>query len=223
MDLASGLLEKMEIIAYSDEGFSTETGRMKVQINPTGYHQTKKHNYISTPVIGGKEVARFSHEENEKQTFEFIFDASLMSATQIPKSVKSRIDSMTKLVYNINGSIHKPNQLLLSWGTLQFKCFCESIDAEYTHFNASGTPIRAKVKVDFVQKITHKEHEKKVQKSSPDMTHYKVISAGVDLPHIANEIYSDPSYCIELATFNQLDTFRGLQQGKEIIAPPLKN
>ncbi|MEM6685054.1 MAG: hypothetical protein AAF617_04590, partial [Bacteroidota bacterium] len=97
-----------------------------------------------------------------------------------------------------------------------------SVDVEYTHFNLNGIPIRAKVKAEFKQKITHKEYLKLIQRSSPDMTHYKVISAGVDLPSIANEIYRDSSFCIELATFNDLDTFRGLPQGTEIIAPPLK-
>ena len=223
MDLASGILEKMEIIAYSDENFSTEKGRIKVELNPNGYQQTKKHNYVSTPVIGAKNVARFSHEENEKQTFEFLFDNTLISPTHISTDVKTRVDALTKLVYSINGSIHKPNQLLLSWGALQFKCFCESIQANYTHFNLAGSPVRAKVKVDFVQKITHKQHQSETQSNSPDMTHYKLISAGVNLPQIANEIYRDPSYCIELAAFNQLDTFRNLPEGKEIIAPPLKN
>lgn len=222
MDLASGLLEKMELIAYSDEGFSTEVGRVKVQMNPNGYHQNRKHNYTQTPVIGGTEVYRFGNEEAEKQSFEFIFDASLVSLTSIPSDVKTKVDGFIKLIYLVNGTTHTPNNLLLSWGTLQFRCFCESVDVEYTHFNASGTPIRAKVKADFKQKITHKEYQTKIQKNSPDMTHYKVINAGVDLPSIANEIYKDPSYCIELAAFNQLDTFRNLRQGTEIIAPPLK-
>lgn len=220
--MVAGTLEKMEIIGYSDEGFSAEVGKIKVQMNPSGYHQTKKHNYTETPVIGGVQVFRFGNEDAEKQTFEFLFDATLASVTQIPKSVKKRIDHFIDLIYNVNGNSHKPNNLLLSWGTLQFKCFCESIDVEYTHFNASGTPVRAKIKADFKEKITHKQHRKEVQFNSPDMTHYKVISAGVNLPLIAHQIYNDPSYCIELAAFNQLDSFRNLKYGREIIAPPLK-
>ncbi len=222
MDLASGLLEKMEIIAYSDESFSAEIGRLKVPFNPGGYKREKKHNYIETPVIGGKDVSRFANESNEKQSFEFLFDATLTSAMTIPVSVQTKIDTLIKLAYNVNGDIHKPNQLLLSWGSLQFKCFCQSIDIDYTHFNVSGIPIRAKVKADFSEKITHKENAKKTQKASPDMTHQKVISAGVSLTSITHKIYRDPSYYIELAAFNGLDTFRGLKQGTEIIVPPLK-
>ena len=102
MDLASGLLEKMELIAYSDEGFSTEVGRVKVQMNPNGYHQNRKHNYTQTPVIGGTEVYRFGNEEAEKQSFEIIFDASLVSLTSIPSDVKTKVDGFIKLIYLVN-------------------------------------------------------------------------------------------------------------------------
>jgi hypothetical protein len=222
MSIKNGKLEKMTIIAYKDEGFSSRVGRIKVQVNPSTYHQTKKHNYTETPVIGGTQVYRFGNEEAETQTFEFIFDQSGVIAGSSTETVKNQVKNFVKLVYQVNGSIHTPNNILLSWGTLQFRCFCESIDIEYTHFNRNGIPIRAKIKADFKQKITHKEYQKKVQKNSPDMTHYKVVTAGVSLAGIANEIYKDPSYCIELAEFNKLDSFRNLKLGIEIIAPPLK-
>ncbi len=222
MSIKNGKLEKMTIIAYKDESFSSKVGRIKVQINPSNYHLTKKHNYTETPVIGGTQVYRFGNEEAEKQSFEFIFDESGVVDKNSKIVVKKQVKNFIKLVYQVNGDIHTPNNILLSWGTLQFRCFCEAIDIEYTHFNRNGIPIRAKIKADFKQKITHKEYQKKVQKNSPDMTHHKVITAGVTLTSIANEIYKDPSYCIELAKFNKLDSFRNITQGKEIIAPPLK-
>ena len=161
MTLVIGTLEKMEIIAYSDEGFSSEAGRTKVQVNPSSYYRTKKHNYTETPVIGGIQVYRFGNEEAERQSFEFLFDGSGVVALTLSTSVKDKVDSFVKLIYFVNGTTHKPNNLLLSWGALQFRCFCESIDVEYTHFNSSGIPIRAKVKADFKQKITHKQNETK--------------------------------------------------------------
>ncbi|GAA3625739.1 CIS tube protein [Flavivirga jejuensis] len=222
MSIKSGKLEKMTIIAYKDEGFSSRVGRIKVQVNPSSYNQTKKHNYTETPTIGGTQIFRFGNEEAETQTFEFIFDESGVIPESSKETVKNQVKKFVKLVYQVNGEIHTPNNILLSWGTLQFRCFCESIDIEYTHFNRNGIPIRAKIKADFKQKITHKQYQKKVQKNSPDMTHYKVVSAGVNLPGIAYNVYKDPSYCIELAQFNKLDSFRNLKQGIEIIVPPLK-
>lgn len=222
MNIANGKLEKMTLIAYKDEGFSSRVGRIKVLINPNSYHQTRKHNYTQTPVIGGTEVYRFGNEEAENQSFEFLFDQSGVVPGTSAQTVKDQVKNFVKLIYQVNGEIHTPNNILLSWGTLQFRCFCTSIDIEYTHFNRNGIPIRAKIKADFKQKITHKEYSKKVQKNSPDMTHYKVMNAGVTLTGIAHEIYKDPSYCIELATFNGLDSFRQVKQGIEIVVPPLK-
>lgn len=222
MSIKNGKLEKMTLIAYKDDGFSSKAGRIQAQINPSSYHRAKKHNYTETPTIGGIQIFRFGNEEAEKQSFEFIFDESGVIPGKAKIKVKDQIKNFTKLIYDVNGDSHKPNNILLSWGTLQFRCFCESIEVEYTHFNRNGIPIRAKVKADFKQKITHKEYQKKVQKNSPDMTHHKVITAGVTLPSIAYEIYKDPSYCIELAQFNQLDSFRNLKLAEEIIVPPLK-
>ncbi len=222
MSIKNGKLEKMTIVAYGDDSFSKRVGRVKVQINPDSYNQSKKHNYTETPTIGGIQVYRFGNEEAETQSFEFLFDQSGVIADSPKETVKDQIANFVKLVYQVNGQTHAPNNILLSWGTLQFRCFCESIDIEYTHFNRNGIPIRAKVKADFKQRMTHKQYQKMVQKNSPDMTHYKVITAGVTLPNIANEIYKNPDYCIELARFNNLDSFRNLKQGIEITAPPLK-
>jgi hypothetical protein len=222
MSITTGTLEKMNIIAYSDEGFSSQVGSMNVQINPSSYHSLRKHNYTETPAIGGIQVYRFGNEEAQKQSFEFLFDASGVISGSEGATVKNEVKKLVQLIFQIKGSTHKPNNLLLSWGVLQFRCFCESIDIEYTHFNLNGIPIRAKVKAEFKQKVTHKEHQKSVQKNSPDMTHHKVISAAENIIGIAHKIYKDPSYYIELARFNNLDTFRGIAEGTQIMAPPLK-
>ena len=223
MSVATGTLEKMHIVAYSDDKFSSKVKSIKVQVNPSSYHSLRKHNYTETPVIGGTQVYRFGNEEAQKQSFEFLFDASGVVSGSKGTTVKDKVKEFVKNIFQVNGSSHKPNNLLLSWGILQFRCFCESLDIEYTHFNLNGIPIRAKVKAEFKQKITHKEYQSSVQKSSPDMTHYKVISAREDITGIAHEIYNDPSYCIELAQINGLDSFRGVAQGTKIMAPPLKS
>jgi len=58
-------------------------------------------------------------------------------------------------------------------------------------------------------------------KSSPDVSHSRVVKSGDTLPLLSKEIYGNASYYLRLAQANNLDDFRNLQPGQAIVFPPL--
>ena len=57
-------------------------------------------------------------------------------------------------------------------------------------------------------------------KNRPDLTHIRVVKEGDTLPSMANDIYGDFSYYLEVAKANNLQDFRNLIPGQKLYFPP---
>ena len=87
----------------------------------------------------------------------------------------SMIWMRSKKRYTITMEIkHKPNYLIITWGSLSFRCFLTSMDVEYKLFKPDGTPLRAMVKATFKRFIEAEERVAEENNNSPDLTHYRV-------------------------------------------------
>jgi nucleoid-associated protein YgaU len=62
----------------------------------------------------------------------------------------------------------------------------------------------------------------KENRSSPDLTHYRIVKAGDNLPLMTQRIYGDPKYYLEVARVNKLVNFRNLKPGQAIYFPPIE-
>jgi len=58
-------------------------------------------------------------------------------------------------------------------------------------------------------------------KSSPDLTHSRIVKNGDTLPLLSKEIYGSSSHYLWIAQQNQLDDFRNLTPGHRLFFPPL--
>jgi nucleoid-associated protein YgaU len=58
-------------------------------------------------------------------------------------------------------------------------------------------------------------------KSSPDLTHSRIVKAGDTLPLLSKEIYGTANHYLWIAQQNQLDDFRNLMPGQRLFFPPL--
>ena len=58
-------------------------------------------------------------------------------------------------------------------------------------------------------------------KSSPDLSHVRVVVAGDTLPLLCNDIYGSPQHYLKVAADNGLDDFRQLIPGQRIVFAPL--
>lgn len=143
------------------------------------------------------------------------------------KSVSDRVKEFIDLTFRMNGSIHEPNFLVVEWGGkddggLIFSCRLASVDVAYTSFNRDGSPLRAELDVRLISDQDVKKRMAQENKSSPDLTHSRIVKSGDTLPLLTKEVYGSSQYYLRVAQANNLDDFRNLTPGQEIFFPPLE-
>jgi Uncharacterized protein containing LysM domain len=122
----------------------------------------------------------------------------------------------------MDGDTHQPRYLKLTWGDLIFKCRLASVVINYSLFDNSGIPLRAELDTEFTGDIETSERLKKENKSSPDLTHSRMVKVGDQLPLMCEAIYGSANYYLKVAKINGLRNFRDLKPGQELFFPPLE-
>ncbi|MEX6627290.1 CIS tube protein [Tenacibaculum salmonis] len=218
----------MIITAYSDNEYASETGdSCTVQINPASYSHEHTIEYNKFQPVGSPGTSVwYKGTPPEKVSFDIYFDATgavsstSLLATQTP--VSDQVDTFKTTCFTYNGSIHEPNYLIISWGTLVFKCKLTSLNISYTLFQSDGTPLRAKLSVAFDGAVSADDIAAEADNQSPDLTHFIEMKEGDTLPLICYKIYGDSSYYIDVAKFNNILNFRNIIPGTKLYLPPLK-
>ena len=141
------------------------------------------------------------------------------------KSLNDRLTELLTLVQKYDGDLHQSRFLKVTWGSRidGFECFLESMDINYTLFARNGDPLRAEVHLNLVEDKSAKKRKAEEATSSPDLTRFLAVNGSDTLPHLAQGIYGDAAYYIQLAQVNGYDNFRSLREGSTIQVPPLEN
>jgi len=220
---------KMVIKAYSDSKFTKPVGApFTVWVNPSTYAHKTKIIYNDRQGQGSNgNSPEFNKVGEENISFELLFDATgalpePADADYAGKGITKGIADFIALAATLNGEIHSPNYLILSWAQLQFPCVLTGLDIDYTLFRPDGTPLRAKMKVDFQSFTSEEQLAKKAKKSSPDLSHLVTVVAGDTLPLLCYDIYGDSGYYRQVAEANDLLEFRSLVPGTILLFPPLE-
>lgn len=225
----SGSLEHMVITAYSDAEYNNQTGQpFTVWINPATYTHDYTITYADRQAPGSPAPSpEFNRVGQESVSFDLIFDTTGVIPPPIPGTplpsdgVAGLIDTFIALVATVNGVIHRPNYVKLSWAQLQFQCVLTKLNVSYSLFKPNGTPIRAKVSVTFLSFASEKQLAAEANLMSPDLTHLVTIAAGDTLPALCHRIYGTSTYYLKVAAFNRLLDFRTLRPGMQLAFPPL--
>lgn len=138
------------------------------------------------------------------------------------ETVEKEVEEFKKLLMGYDGDTHQTAYLKLLWGGYSLSCRLKSMDVEYSLFRKDGRPIRAKVKCGFKGTIDYKLMVAKEKKSSPDLTHERVIKMNDDLTLLSEDIYQNNTFYIDVAKNNKLLSFRQVSLGQKIIFPPIK-
>ena len=236
-DLFDGLAEisKLTIIAYEDEGFNTATGEeFVVMYNPTTFSQNFRSNWVDESPKGSTAGSlSFSGISSDNVSFEFLFDGTGVSGvggTAIDLNadvaeegyVQEQIDAFFEITQTVNSSTHKPNYLILNWGTFVFQGVMISATVTHKLFHSSGAPIRSIINATFKETVALEEQAAEARRQSPDMTHFRLVNEGESLPLIAKKVYGDAALYLEIARVNNLNNFRKLKTGQRLILPPIK-
>ncbi|GGZ17465.1 peptidoglycan-binding protein [Echinicola pacifica] len=224
--MSEGKLEKLKIKAYKDEKFTEEVddGEFVTLLNPEKYKFQFRVDQNEDQASGTSAAPiRFNKILPKVLSLDFLFDRTGVIAgyEASEDGVIEDLEHFKKLVYEYNGEKHKPNYLLISWGSLLFKGYLKEMDIEYKLFRPDGTPIRAMVTVKIGEFVEEELRAAQENNQSPDLTHFRVVSDGDTLPLMTHRIYGDAKYYLEVAKVNGLVNFRNLEIGTEIYFPPL--
>jgi len=234
----SGELIKLRIKAYSDEQFSDEVseGEFRTLLNPENYTFKYKIEQNDDQASGTSSAApRFNKALPEDLELEFVFDRTgVITDYGAPggsddKTFKDEgggiigdVEKFKKVIFDYNGDEHKPNYLIISWGTLLFKGTLSEMDITFKLFKSDGTPLRAVARAKFKGFVEDDLRVAIENNSSPDLTHVRIVKDGDTLPLMAYRIYGDSKYYLEVAKANQITNFRKLTVGQKIFFPPIE-
>jgi hypothetical protein len=233
-----GELTKLHIKAYSDPRFNDEIadGEFRTLLNPEKYIYKYKIEQNRQQASGTSSSSpRFNKTPPEDLELDFIFDRTgvLVNYGEPGTSddtlsvdegsgVIDDVEQFKRVVFDYNGDEHRPNYLIISWGTLLFKGTLTGMDITFKLFKSDGTPLRASAKAKFKGFIEDNLRVAIENNNSPDLTHVRIVREGDTLPLMAYRIYGDPKYYLKVAEINNITNFRKLKSGQKIYFPPFE-
>lgn len=218
----SGALERLVIKAYEKADYSgNPVSEFKAYVNPNEITLAYEYEY---------DAAQGAGTTNSRMTFKKVMPGDLSltlfldgtGANGRPCDVQEQVKQF-QIVTGYNGNIHRPNYLKVGWGTLTIKrCVLKSASIAYKLFKPNGVPLRAVITASFSDNSDDKTRVAMAQDQSSDLTHFRLVKAGDNLPSLCNEIYGDPGMYLRVARANELDDFRDLVPGMRLRFPPLE-
>ena len=227
-----GELEKLKIYSFDNKNFDTKIDGTNKEpafiapINPESFTKNYKveHDVQRAQGKSGQKVT-FKSTAPEELKLDFILDGTgtmsgyLQSYKTLP--VHEQLQKFLDCAYTFNGNIHKPNFLLIIWGSeIKYRCVLKNLDINFTLFNPDGTPIRAKLSATFLDYMAEEERLARENKKSPDLTHFRNVTQSDRLDLMTHSIYNSPKYLMQVAKVNSLTTIRTLKPGAELNFPP---
>lgn len=221
---------KVMVIAYTDKNYTEQDGSVQpfpLPINPESYSENLKVEYDLRRGHGNQGTdPKFKSTAPEELKLDFYFDGTNTVQGYFLKDAASnnvvdQVADFKNTVYSYNGDIHRPRFLKIFWGDLTFPCILTNLDINYTLFNENGLPLRAKISTTFVNYVAQEQRVARENNSSPDLTHLKQIKEGDRLDLMTYQIYKDPQYLMQVASANDLVSFRNIKTGSNIKFPPL--
>lgn len=225
--MSTGELTKLKIEAYKDPKFKDKVsgGLFDTSMNPDKYTFHYKTEQNKQQASGTSAAStKFNKKLPEELELEFIFDRTgvLTGYPATDNGIIDDIEQFKKVIVNYNGEKHKPNYLILSWGSLLFKGMMSEMSIEFKLFKSDATPIRALAKVKFQGFVEDDLRAAQENNQSPDLTHYRIVEEGDTLPLMTYRIYGDSKYYLEVAKANNLTSFRKLRAGQRLYFPPIQ-
>lgn len=230
MPSLSHKLNKLIFKAYSSSARSGKpVGTFEAMYNPTSFSQKYEITYGKNQGFNSTNApVNYGRSKPRELNLKLVLDGTGVDefGPFPPTPVSDRVKAFIDLTFRMNGDIHEPNYLVVEWGGkedggLIFSCRLSSVNVTYTSFDRKGAPLRAELDIVLVSDQDVKKRMKQENKSSPDVSHVRIVTSGDTLPLLCKEVYGTSRYYLQLARVNKLDDVRNLTPGTELIFPPL--
>ena len=113
-----------------------------------------------------------------------------------------------------------PPVLLVTWGSLQFKCVLEKVGQKFIMFLEDGTPVRARLTVGFKEYEQLEVEIKQGLLVIPPTVHN--LLEGETLSKLADEFLGDSGAWRQIAELNNIEDPRRVSPGLALLIPPNK-
>lgn len=217
-------MKNLTFTAYTDGKYGSEIGSYTALLDPNTFKFDKEIEYVEDKQLGaiGGDV-RFVRYKAENLSFKFTIDCTgIVEGTEDKDQVYEEIQKIENLLYLYNTDGHRPSYVKVLYGTIIFNGQVKKMEVDYTLFDNNGVPLRASVSLTFTGYRSGEEERKKFSKQSPDMSRLVTVKEGETLPYLCHRMYGDSLLVREVARFNDLDSFRNIPAGTQLLFPPLK-
>jgi hypothetical protein len=196
-----------------------EDGSITVAFNPTTYSISKS---LSWTASGGSNDTRTNaptlafHGGSSRQLgLELFFDS-----TDSQRDVRLQTDRIVRLTHILRHLDNpRPPICRLEWGgksaDFPFVGIVSSLEQQFLLFHATGQPLRATLKVAFLEFLVLGDDQKK---TDPELT-TRVVRRGDSLASIAAQVYDDPSAWRAIARANRIENPLAIAPGTKLTLP----
>lgn len=221
--MASGKLEKLKIIAFKNADYTDEMGSFTAMLNPETYTLDYKVEYQDGQGQGTTPgQLRFTGIKPQDFAFELLIDSTGIVDGNPRESIEADLNNLRDLLLKYEGEIHEPKHFKVVWGSLLFKGRCTGLNVATKLFNPDGKPIRSVCKMTFNGSLDDNLRVAEERRSSPDLTHYRLVKEGDTLPLLCFNIYGSSAYYLQVARVNKLTNLRTIKPGTELFFPPIE-
>lgn len=220
---AAKLPFNLKIIPISTSGFPVGIPFIAM-FNPESFAINEDVDWTAqcTPGSEGSDYL-YNKTKPRKFTIEFTIDGTGVNTNGVKIPVTVQISLFRAATTGVRGALHRPNFLLVQYGTFINTCILNSSTVTYTMFDMFGLPIRAKVSASFTERTVKTLSDILGMLSSPDLTHKVKVEQGDTLPLLTYNSYNNQTYYLQVAKANKLKNFRNLKAGTMLIFPPIED
>lgn len=215
----------MSITSYTDENFSSESHpTLALPVNPAKVKLTKGIRYAEDKQLGSLNGSNaYVRYRPETFYFECLFDmTNTMEDNDEKLPVHDMVSALEQRLYDYNTEAHRPSFIKVEYGEITFFGQLKTLETEYTLFAPNGIPLRAELKVTLTGYCSQQEEKSRFSKRSPDVSRLITLKEGQTLAALCYEIYGNALLVEQVARFNNLNGYRKIPAGTEILFPMLK-
>lgn len=219
-----GSLEPMKITGYTDEQFKKRFPGPPylMMLNPESVKLQRSIEYNQQQAPDSSSPSqRYKSTPSDRLNFDVVIDCTgIVDPKRI--DMAKEISTLENIIFTYNGNIHRPNFVKVQWGKdLIFNGVLTSFDISYTLFRPDGSPLRAKISLGFGQYTAPQAVKIQDNDKSPDISHLVTVVEGNTLPGLCEQVWDNPDYYIQVASYNGLNKFRNLKRVEQLIFPPI--
>jgi nucleoid-associated protein YgaU len=193
-----------------------------VAFNPTTYSISKSVNWKASGGVTDQgtnaPTLEFGGGSSRQLSLDLFFDSTESPAAA--RDVRLQTDEIVRLTHIVRDARQpRPPICRIEWGgnsaDFPFYGAISSLGQNFLLFDAEGRPLRAVLKVVFLEFLVLEDDQRK---TDPELT-TRVLRRGDSLANIAAEVYGDPAAWRIIARANRIDDPLSIAPGTKLTLP----